>query len=137
MTSLAIVDTGPLVGAAIEDDDRHAASLDVLSRTDLQLVVPTFVAAEAAYLVGRWLGPSAQAQFVRGLGSWDISQPSAEEWPRMADLVEKYADFPLGSADASVVTLAERLDTDCVITFDHRHFRAIKPNHRDHLTLLP
>jgi uncharacterized protein len=137
MTSLAIVDTGPLVGAAVEDDDRHAASLDVLSRTDLQLVVPTFVAAEAAYLVGRWLGPHAQAQFVRGLGSWDVTQTGAEEWPRVADLIDKYADFPLGAADASVVALAERLDTDLVVTFDLRHFRAIKPDHCEHLTLLP
>jgi uncharacterized protein len=29
---------------------------------------------------------------------------------RMAELVETYADFPLGTTDAAVVAVAERLD---------------------------
>jgi len=125
MTSLAIVDTGPLVGAAVEDDDHHAASLAVLARSDLRYVVPAFVAAEATYLVGQWLSPQAEAR------------PDAADWGRIADLIEQFADFPLGAADASVVALAERLGTDVVVTFDRRHFPAIRPKHRDHLTLLP
>ena len=137
MTSLAIVDTGPLVGAAVEDDDHHAASLAVLARSDLRYVVPAFVAAEATYLVGQWLSPQAEARFVRGLGAWDIARPDAADWGRIADLIEQFADFPLGAADASVVALAERLGTDVVVTFDRRHFPAIRPKHRDHLTLLP
>jgi predicted nucleic acid-binding protein len=40
----------------------------------------------------------------------------------MADLVRQYADFPLGTADASVITVAERLGATHVATIDHRHF---------------
>ena len=32
---------------------------------------------------------------------------------------EAYADFPLGGVDASVIALAERLDTPTVLTLDH------------------
>ena len=41
----------------------------------------------------------------------------------MADLVRQYADFPLGTADASVIAVAERLGYAHVATIDHRHFR--------------
>jgi predicted nucleic acid-binding protein len=51
--------------------------------------------------------------------------------------VEKYADFPLGGTDASVVALAERLDTPTIITLDRRHFAAITPRHREAFDLIP
>ena len=37
----------------------------------------------------------------------------------MADLVRQYADFPLGTADASVIAVAERLGATNVATIDH------------------
>jgi uncharacterized protein len=60
-----------------------------------------------------------------------------EEWRRIAKLVSDYADFPLGTTDASVVALAERLGTDIVITLDERLFRAVRPRHVEALRLLP
>ncbi|GAA4546285.1 hypothetical protein [Pseudonocardia xishanensis] len=55
----------------------------------------------------------------------------------MADLVDTYADLPLGTSDASVVALAERLGVTEVATLDHRHFRVVRPRHVDAFTLLP
>jgi predicted nucleic acid-binding protein len=55
---------------------------------------------------------------------------------RMVELVEIYADFPLGATDAAVVAVAERLGVTEIATLDHRHFRAIKPRHVSALTLL-
>jgi predicted nucleic acid-binding protein len=51
--------------------------------------------------------------------------------------VKRYADFPLGGTDASVVTLAERLGTDVVITLDRRHFAVVRPAHVDAFELVP
>jgi predicted nucleic acid-binding protein len=48
---------------------------------------------------------------------------------RAADLVEKYADLPLGTADACVIALAERLGVTRVATLDKRHFSVVKPRH--------
>jgi hypothetical protein len=36
-----------------------------------------------------------------------------------------------------VAVVAERLDTDVVITLDYRHFAAIKPRHCSAFRLLP
>lgn len=134
---LAVVDAGPLYAAADEADALHAVSLETLERGDLELVIPALVVAETTYLIGRRLGAVAEARFLDALAGHDVEGPSPADWPRIAELVEEYADFPLGGTDASVVALAERLDTGTVVTFDRRHFGAVKPLHRPALTLLP
>ena len=137
LTAIAIVDTGPLYAAADERDSAHGRSIAVLQRPDLHLVIPGLVIAEASYLVGQRLGPQAEASFTRDLADFDVEAPTPADRTRMADLMERYADFSLGATDASVIALAERLDTDLVITLDHRHFVALRPSHRDSLALLP
>jgi len=137
MTTLAIVDAGPLYAAADSDDRDHAASLATLSRADLRLVIPALVIAEATYFVGRRLGPDAERAFLDGLAGFDVEGPTSEDFPRIAELVEQYKDFPLGGTDASVVALAERLDAHVIVTLDRRHFAAVKPRHCEAFELLP
>jgi predicted nucleic acid-binding protein len=134
---IAVVDTGPLYAAADLDDADHDAALEVLSRDDHHLVIPTLVIAEATYFIGSRLGAAAEAQFLAGLADLDVEAPVPADWPRIAELVEEYGDVPLGGTDASVIALAERLRTPVVITLDRRHFRAVRPRHCDALTLLP
>lgn len=135
--SFAVVDSGPLVAALDADDEDHERSLTVLRRPDLRFVIPSMVVAEVCYMAGTYLGSAAQAAFLRGLARYDVQVPFAEDWPRIAALVEQYAGFPLGGTDASVVVLAERLDTDLVVTLDERHFRAVRPRHVEAFRLLP
>jgi predicted nucleic acid-binding protein len=137
MVTLAVVDAGPLYAAADADDAEHVASLAVLSRGDLRLVVPALVVAEATYFVGRRLGAVAESAFLRGVGTLHVECPDTGDFARMAELVDRYTDFPLGGTDASVVALAERLDVPTVITLDRRHFGAVRPRHVDAFTLLP
>lgn len=134
---LAVVDSGPLYAVTDTDDDDHERSLAVLQRPDLQLVIPALTVAEVTYMIGRRLGPSAEARFLRGLAELDVEAPAAEDWPRIADLVELYEDFPLGGTDASVVALAERLGTELVVTLDRRHFAAVQPRHCAAFQLVP
>jgi len=134
---LAVVDSGPLYAVADTDDDEHQRSLAVLERADLQLVIPTLVVTEVTYMVGRRLGSEAEASFLRGLTQFEVEAPATEEWPRIADLVEQYANFPLGGADASVVALAERLGSEVVVTLDRRHFAGVQPRHCAAFQLLP
>ena len=137
MRALAVVDAGPLYAAADADDLDHAAAVEVLARGDLRLVIPALALAEATYLVGRRMGPAAEAAFLRGLASVDVEGPSGEDLRRMAELVTEYRDFPLGGSDAAVVALAERLDARIVVTLDRRHFGAIRPRHIAAFELLP
>lgn len=134
---LAVVDAGPLYATADADDQDHAACRDVLSRADLRLLIPAVAVAEATYFVARRLGARAEATFLRGLARLHVEGPAPEDFERIAELVEAYADFPLGGTDASVITLAERSGAEIVITLDRRHFAAVRPRHRDAFQLLP
>jgi uncharacterized protein len=134
---LAVVDTGPLYAAVDADDRDHEACVKALQDPSYRLVVPSLVVAEATYLVGSRMGPSVEAGFLRGLQTLDVDAPVPQDWPRIAELVEQYADFPLGGTVASVIALAERLGTDTVITLDVRHFAAVRPRHCTSLRLLP
>lgn len=134
---IAIVDSGPLYAAVDADDDDHAGCVEVLRRTDLELVVPALVVAEVTYLVGRRLGAVVEAAFLRGLASLEVEAPAIEDWPAIAELVERYGDFPLGGTDASVAVLAERLGTDTIVTLDRRHFGAIRMSDGQPFRLVP
>lgn len=134
---LVVLDTGPLYAALDADDDDHESCAHVLRRRDVRFVIPVLVVAEVAYLACTRLGADAEATFIEGLSALDVEAPPAAEWKRIADLIGHYKDFPLGATDASVVALAERLQTPYVATLDHRHFRAVRPAHCDALLLLP
>jgi predicted nucleic acid-binding protein len=134
---LAVVDSGPLYATLDLDDDDHAASVQALEREGLRLIIPVLVVAEVSYLASTRLGADVEAEFIAGLAELDVDAPPPTEWARMAELIQRYADFPLGAADASVVTLAERVQTPYVITLDHRHFHAMRPKHCAALELLP
>ena len=137
MISIAIVDSGALIAVANSADPAHRACLDTLSRPDLRLVIPALCVAEAAFALHHHQGPHIEARFLRLLEGFDVQAPNAFDWPRIADLVQQYADFPLGSTDASIVALAERLGTDLLITLDRRHFASIRPRHSSHFRILP
>jgi predicted nucleic acid-binding protein len=56
---------------------------------------------------------------------------------RIVMLERQYADLRPGLADLSVVVIAARLRATRILTFDERHFRAIRPLYGDAFTLLP
>ncbi len=137
MISTAIVDSGPLIAVANSADPAHATCLAALQDPTRHLVIPALCVAEAAYVIQKRAGARVEAAFLRGLGAFEVEAPLPDDWPRIADLVDQYADFPLGGTDASVVALAERLQTDLLITLDRRHFSTIRPSHCDRFRLLP
>jgi predicted nucleic acid-binding protein len=137
MISIAIVDSGPLVAVALARDPDHEACVSLLRRPGVLLAVPALCVAEASYLIGKAGGPAAEAAFTRGLDELRVLAPEPEDWSRIAGLVAEYADLRLGATDASVVALAERLNTDLIYTLDRRHFTVVRPRHAAALRLLP
>lgn len=90
-------------------------------------------------MLGSRGGASAEADFLRDItdGLYVVESMMLADIARAADLVEKYADLPLGTADACVVALAERLGVARVATLDTRHFSVVRPRHTASFTLLP
>lgn len=139
---MIVCDTGPLVAAADRDDADNRACTDLFTSLHLArrpILVPTLVVAEVGYLLGRAGGSRIESAFLRSIAQQTITVVDLEldDYERMADLVDTYADFPLGTTDAAVVAVAERLRVAEVATLDHRHFRAVRPRHVPAFTLLP
>jgi predicted nucleic acid-binding protein len=137
MTSLAIVDSGPLLASINRADPDHAWSLASLTSLGSDLVIPALCVAEVSYLVGTRLGAEVESRFLGGLESFDVVAPSPDDWRRIAELVLQYRDLPLGGTDASVVALAERLDANAILTLDRRHFAVVEPRKALEIRLPP
>ena len=60
-----------------------------------------------------------------------------DDYGTILELEARYADLELGLADCALVALADRHETTRILTFDERHFRAIKPLRGDAFTILP
>lgn len=103
------------------------------------MVIPAPVIAEVGYLLGTRAGAQAESFFLRSLADGDflVEDLTSVDYGRGADLVEQYGDLPLGTTDAAVIAVAERLNVPEVATLDHRHFTVVRPRHVKALTLLP
>ncbi|MEU7888086.1 PIN domain-containing protein [Microbispora bryophytorum] len=139
---MIVVDTGPLVAATISDDADHERCVGEFKRLHdarRELLIPSFVAAEVCYMISRFGGAAPETAFLHALESdvFTLVELTKPDLSRVAALVERYADFPLGAVDASVVAVAERLKITEVFTLDVRHFAAVRPAHVPAFTLLP
>jgi uncharacterized protein len=137
-----LCDTGPIVAAALGDDDHHHECVELFTGLHLarrRLLVPGTVVAEVGYLLARNAGARVESLFLQALADGDFEPVDLQspDYRRAAELVQIYADLPLGTTDATVIALAERLDVDEVATLDRRHFTVVRPSHTPSLTLLP
>src|SRR3954451_6899972 len=106
-----VVDAGPLVAAAATRARNHERCAALLSQPLRPLLVPSLVVTEVAYFLADRIGPHAETAFARSLREGELLIEPVEpgDLVRIDDLVEEYADLPLGIVDASVVASCERL----------------------------
>jgi uncharacterized protein len=111
----------------------------LLETHDGPLIVPQLVITEVAYLLGTRLGPSVEVRLLGDFASGAfIAEPiQASDWLRIAELVSKYRDLPLGTVDAAVIASAERHGEKEIATLDRRHFAIVRPRHVDAFHVLP
>jgi uncharacterized protein len=97
------------------------------------------VVTEVAYVVATRLGTEPEVRFLGDLaaGTFSVEPVAVRDWMRIAELVARHRDLPLGTVDASVVATAERLGVQDIATLDRRHFNVVRPNHSATFTLLP
>lgn len=132
-----ILDTGPLIALMDRTDPDHERCRDLINAATEVRIVPVCTLVEVEYQLRPWRGGFSGLMADVAAGRLDVHTPDAGELSRAADLVEQYADLPLGLVDASVLACVERLRERKLVTLDHRHFSAVRPQHVDHLDLLP
>jgi uncharacterized protein len=90
-------------------------------------------------LLGRRFGSAARRAFLEDLAARRYESPGldARDYEAVLELDRRYADLDAGLADLSIVVLARKLGTRRILTFDERHFRALRPLKGGTFSLLP
>lgn len=136
---MLVVDAGPIVAAAATRDRHHQASIKLLTGATRPLVVPALVVTEVAYFLGDRIGSAAERAFAGSIAQGELVVEPVEpgDWDRIEELLDDYADLPLGIVDASVIAACERLGATTLATLDRRHFSIVRPRHCAALELVP
>ena len=134
-----VVDAGPLLATADRRDPDHNRCAALLEGTAGPLLIPVLTIAEVTHLMAARLHAEVELRFLAelALGNLIVEQVHPTDWLRIAELLERYADRPLGTVDASVVAAAERLGVTTIATLDRRHFSVVRPKHVESFELLP
>ena len=134
-----ICDTGPLYGALDRSDADHAACARLLSEATEPIVVPAPVVVELEWLASSRLEPTAFLAFLADVedARLVVAELERADYSRIRQLLERYADLPLGFVDAAVLAVVERFGERRLATLDHRHFSVVRPRHVANLELVP
>jgi len=130
-----LLDTGPLVAAFRKPQDRDPFT-PWASGLMRSLPYPFFtcdaVLTEAAHFLR---SPAKLIEAVkRGLLVSRFDTQAAA--PRLAELVEKYADHPMDFADACLVCMCEQTRDCKLVTIDHADFSVYRRHGREPIPLL-
>ena len=118
-------DTSALLSLFDSRQPLHRDVLEIATANQGALIVPMGIMSEISYFVESRLGHGVLNAFLQDIRD-DVyaiycGEPDID---RIAGLVARYGDLPLGYADAAVIACAER-HGGRVATLDHRHFGVV------------
>jgi hypothetical protein len=133
-----LVDTSGLLVYLDADSQDHAACAAIVDGED-DLVLSPFVLAEADNLITSRMGGKAAAQLLADVaeGAYQLAPFDRRDVQAAGVVLQRFDDLGVGLTDASLVVLADRHESGRVLTFDHRHFRALRWGTRRSFTVLP
>ena len=136
--SIAVSDTGFVVALLNQSDIKHSDVVDIYTQQN-SILLPQTVFAEVAYLVGCSVGINKVAAFLKGLSKSRFQLISLTEVDviRVAEILEEYQDSRIDFVDATVMAIAERFNTNIILTLDQRDFRLFRPKHCQNFDIFP
>ena len=134
-----ILDTGPLYASLDRSDADYTACRKLIEESDEPLVVPGPVLVEVDCWVHVRLHPGVLVALLDDIvaGAYRVEELQSEDYRRIREVCDRYADADVGFVDAAVLAVVERLNEPKLATLDHRHFSVLRPRHIDALRLVP
>jgi uncharacterized protein len=136
-----LCDTSGLLAAYDEEEPQGDTVRELLDGEAGTLVVSPFVLAELDYMLMTRAGVEAELTLLADLANdvYQVATFTRQDAQRVAQLGKQYTDLKLGIADAHTMVLSapDRYGTTRVATFDHKHYRAVKPPQGGVFTVLP
>jgi uncharacterized protein len=137
---MIVVDTNIWFETADSNNRDYGRCAEILTRNVGSLITPVTVIVETAWLIEDRYGPAAEAEFLRTMTTPEavtIVDLTTNDWVRVTELVAIYADLGLGTVDASIIAIAERMGITTIATMNERDFRVVKPAHTAAFELVP
>jgi len=132
-----LLDTGALVSLLDRSQKRHVAFAEFFASWHRPVVSTEAVLTEATHLLGGLPGGrKACVDFFLSGGALLVPATTAS-LRRSHDLLSQYGDLPMDYADATLVVLAEEMDTHLVFTTDRRDFAVYRVKGRRRFEILP
>lgn len=134
-----ILDTGPLYASLDRSDNDHAPCRRLIETSDEQLIIPAPVLVELDYWIHARLHAGVLVALLDDIvsGAYAVEELLLEDYRRIRELCDRYADADVGFVDAAVLAVVERLNEPKLASLDHRHFRILRPRHVKTLKLVP
>ena len=135
---MTLCDAGPMVALVDADDPYHQQCVQAAAMMQPLVVTTWPCLTEAMHLLYRAAGLKAQNDLWAYLakGVLRLHLPLEDEWKRMHQLMNQYADLRLDLADASLVCAAERLNDYRLFSVDNS-LRAIQLSGQHYFDLVP
>jgi len=115
-----VVDAGPLIALFRRRDRHHARIKRFLSTNRARLVSTLPVVTEVCHFLNA-SGKVALLTWIRR-GGLSLQPVAADDLDEISALIERYADQEMDFADATLVWLADLINTRAVMTIDRRDF---------------
>ena len=124
---MIVLDTSGVLAAIDAGQRHHQSAAAALRAAEPPYLLSPFVLAELDYLLTTRVSASSAEAFLGEVarGAYQLEPMAGADVDEALQVIRRYADLRLGLADASLVVLANRHDTDDVLTLDERHFRAV------------
>ena len=132
-----LLDTGPIIAILDRRDSHHEWVLPRIELLQGRLVTTGAVVTEATFFLQDV--NDGILRLFEFMEAPRVEIRDAFTQPRLrsaATLMTAYADTPMDFADATLVVLAEELETNQVITLDERGFRTFRFSRNEKFQLL-
>ncbi|MBL8515045.1 MAG: PIN domain-containing protein [Betaproteobacteria bacterium] len=135
---MVIADSGFFVALLRPVDHAHLIAKRLYDELDEPIVTTWPVLTEATHILASRAHPGYAIGLMESIASAEfrLATQGQDDSHRMAHLMQKYHDFPMDLADASLVVLAEKLGNGRILSTDRRDFKSYKWKNRKPFTNL-
>ncbi|MEQ8673175.1 MAG: PIN domain-containing protein [Aggregatilineales bacterium] len=132
-----LVDSSFIIALYNPRDKNRKRAQEFIAETSSILRLPEVALAEISHMLRRFVSQRAVLAFMDGLQGLTLQSVNSDDLRRAKMIMQTYHESDFDLVDCCIMALAERLQISEILTFDRRDFGIYRPNHTNHLHLLP